>query len=650
MATDAAVSKDGLFIPLIDFSKFLNGNASTRQETADAILKGFQDAGFIYLKNHPISQETVKHTFNMSANFFAQPLEKKAALEWTTPQANRGYVAHGREKVSLLKDNAEVEKVRSAVPDLKESLEIGRDDEEGHPNNWPSEEGSSIVGFRADMLSFFEQCKALHVQVMRAIAMGMGFEESFFDRFVDVGDNNLRLLHYPEVKSDVFNTPGQVRAGDHSDYGSITLLFQDDRGGLQVKSPNGTFVDATPIEGTIVVNAGDLLARWSNDTIKSTIHRVVEPPRREGETYPSRYSIAYFCNPNFKDLIEVLPGTYATEQEKKYAVVAGIMAWGSSTDKSGSYKADVEIHPGNDGGIEAFFTRNGFDGKTREVCDGYARGQFPGVEPMPLQTQGYCSYTLSLSRSHLLQFRPEAFMLNIDTCREVKAIYGSYAPTTTYLGEIQGIPLQRPDENLDLPVMHVYLHKRIPGIPLSEFRRRRPDKMRERVVKAEDSMYRKRLMRGLATVFALGFRARQPFREDVPKGRIGESMQWRLDLLSSLPSKDIDLQRHVTEAQSQFHSIQSSDWCLTHGDLLPANILVNPRTGRLTGLIDWAEAEWLPFGMALYGIEEVLGEVVDASQKFEYYSDHRDLRQLFWSTEYFRPNRKSASRQMALGS
>lgn len=204
-----------IFIQLIDFSEFLNGDASTRQKTAEAILNGFQDAGFIYLKNHPIPQETVKHAFAMSANFFAQPPEKKAALEWTTPQANRGYVAHGREKVSLLKDNAEVEKVRSAVPDLKESLEIGRDDEEGHPNNWPREEGS-IVGFRADMMDFFERCKALHVQVMRAIAMGMGFEESFFDRFVDVGDNNLRLLHYPEVKSDVFNTPGQVRAGEHS--------------------------------------------------------------------------------------------------------------------------------------------------------------------------------------------------------------------------------------------------------------------------------------------------------------------------------------------------------------------------------------------------------------------------------------------------
>lgn len=157
----------------------------------------------------------MKHAFAMSANFFAQPLEKKDALEWTTPQANRGYVAHGREKVSQLNDAAEVEKIRSAVPDLKESFEIGRDNETGHPNNWPEEEGA-VRGFKEDMKSFFQECKALHIQVMRAIATGMGFEESFFDRFLDVGDNTLRLLHYPAVKSDVFNTPGQVRAGEHS--------------------------------------------------------------------------------------------------------------------------------------------------------------------------------------------------------------------------------------------------------------------------------------------------------------------------------------------------------------------------------------------------------------------------------------------------
>lgn len=226
---------------------------------------------------------------------------------WTTPEANRGYSAPGREKVSQLKDIQEVEKVRAALPDLKESLEIGREDEPGYPNRWLEETGD-LVGFRKDMLGFFEQCRRLHVEVMKAIAVGMGLDDRFFDSFVDVGDNTLRLLHYPAVQSNIFKTnPGTVRAGAHSvsspdhtsfaltpeqDYGSITLLFQDARGGLQVKSPTGQFVDATPIEGTVVVNAGDLLARWSNDTIKSTIHRVVEPPQKQAESYPPRYSIA----------------------------------------------------------------------------------------------------------------------------------------------------------------------------------------------------------------------------------------------------------------------------------------------------------------------------------------------------------------------
>lgn len=160
----------------------------------------------------------------MSANFFAQDLEKKMALEWTTPEANRGYTARGREKVTQLKDIAEVEKIRSAVPDLKESYEIGRDDEPDHPNNWPAEEGA-VTGFKTDMKDFFEQCKALHVQVMRAIATGMGFDETFFDGFVDVGDNTLRLLHYPAVESDVFSTPGQVRAGEHSVSGQTSFVM-----------------------------------------------------------------------------------------------------------------------------------------------------------------------------------------------------------------------------------------------------------------------------------------------------------------------------------------------------------------------------------------------------------------------------------------
>jgi isopenicillin N synthase-like dioxygenase len=109
--------------------------------------------------------------------------------------------------------------------------------------------------------------------------------------------------------------------------GSITLLFQDVRGGLQVRSPKGTFVGATPIEGTIVVNAGDLLARWSNDTIKSTLHRVVEPPPKpedaDKDVYPPRYSIAYFCNPNYDRMIEAIPGTYEGTGRKYGDVTSG---------------------------------------------------------------------------------------------------------------------------------------------------------------------------------------------------------------------------------------------------------------------------------------------------------------------------------------
>ncbi|RYP14407.1 hypothetical protein DL765_006396 [Monosporascus sp. GIB2] len=314
----AAVKSEGLVIPLIDFSAFLNGSPEQRKETAKAILHGFQTAGFIYLKGLPITAQFRKHVFETSAKYFRLPTETKLSHGWTTPEANRGYSALGREKTTRLADIEEVRKLRDAVPDLKESFEIGREGGEGHPNHWPEETGE-LVGFKETMMEFHTKCKELHMEVMRAIAVGLGIDETWFDKFTDEGDNTLRLLHYPEVNKEVFKVnPGQVRAGAHSDYGSITLLFQDSRGGLQVQSPNGAFVDAMPIEDTCVVNAGDLLARWSNDTIKSTIHRVVEPPSGDGPIHPARYSIAYFCNPNFKSYITAIPGTYASEKDLKY--------------------------------------------------------------------------------------------------------------------------------------------------------------------------------------------------------------------------------------------------------------------------------------------------------------------------------------------
>lgn len=203
--------------------------------------------------------------------------------------------------------------------DLKESIEIGREDEAGQPNHWPTDAAGEA--FKAHMVEFFDRCKTLHVQIMRAIAVGLGIDETWFDSYCDGGDNTLRLLHYPSVTADVFKkNDATVRAGAHTDYGSVTCLFQDMAGGLQVLSPTGTFVDATPIPGTIVVNAGDLLSRWSNDTIKSTVHRVVEPPSRSA-VHPARYSIAYFCHPNYDSIIDAIPSTFSEERPKRYEPV-----------------------------------------------------------------------------------------------------------------------------------------------------------------------------------------------------------------------------------------------------------------------------------------------------------------------------------------
>ncbi|KGO45263.1 Oxoglutarate/iron-dependent dioxygenase [Penicillium expansum] len=325
----AAVDKDDLMIPLIDFGPFFTGTPSDKHAVALSITQAFKTSGFLYLKAHGIPPSIVSKVFASSARFFARPQSQKDSLGWTTPQSNRGYVAIGREKLMTVDETNGAEALRASAPDIKETMEIGREEVEGLPNRWPDHLDDEGKEFKKTMQSFFEMGKTLHKHIMQAIALGMNLPEHFFDGSVNAGDNTLRLLHYPPVSKQVFeNNSNQVRAGEHSDYGSITLLFQDRHGGLQVRSPKGTFVDATPIADTIVVNAGDLLARWSNDTIKSTRHRVIQPTAPEGSghdasEYPARYSIAYFCNPNNDKLIEALPGTFGEEiqVEKKYSAI-----------------------------------------------------------------------------------------------------------------------------------------------------------------------------------------------------------------------------------------------------------------------------------------------------------------------------------------
>ncbi|KAJ3330736.1 hypothetical protein HDU76_004999 [Blyttiomyces sp. JEL0837] len=262
-------------IPIIDFGKFLHGSPSDRLETAKSLVDAYKSVGFIYLSNHGIPEEQIETVFAESKGFFDLPMDEKEKLPWDSPEANRGYSSPGREKVTQLLDAAEVDKLRKESPDLKTAHNLS-------------------------------------IEIMRSIALGLNLPETYFDPYISRKDNTLRLLHYPPVSKSLLDKENQSRAGSHTDYGTVTLLFQDDVGGLEVLNTKGEWERAVPIKGTIVVNAADLLMRWSNDVIKSTHHRVVSPPPSSTTAttvnYPARYSIAYFCDPNHDAVIECLPG------------------------------------------------------------------------------------------------------------------------------------------------------------------------------------------------------------------------------------------------------------------------------------------------------------------------------------------------------
>jgi len=322
------VKSDATFrIPVVDLTKFRTSHSKADQRyTADEVVTAFKEVGFVYLSGHGIPEATVKNVFSKSADFFRMPVETKAQLAWYDPRANRGYVQPGRERVTQSTDAKEIAALREKAPDCKETMEIGRDWDPVWRNMWPEEK--DCPGFKQTMLEFYETCHKLHNTVMRTIALGLDLEESFFDDKINEKCHNLRLLSYPPIRTEILRKEGQARAGAHSDYGTLTLLFQDSVGGLEVQNPHTKhYQPATPIPGTIVVNVGDLMSRWSNDILRSTLHRVVAPPaQRISETEqmtPARQSVAFFCNPNAETVVDCLPSCFGqgVGREKKYAAI-----------------------------------------------------------------------------------------------------------------------------------------------------------------------------------------------------------------------------------------------------------------------------------------------------------------------------------------
>lgn len=295
-------------IPVIDVSDLAGGEAAARQVAAE-IGAACRDVGFFYVAGHPVPPDQSAAVFATAAAFFALPEAKKRAVLYSAA-GNRGYVP--------MKGEA-LDPTRPA--DLKEAFNIGLDLPPDDPdllagrgfraaNLWPD-----LPGFRDTMLDYFKACHDLGCLLHRAFALDLGLDAGFFEDKLDRPMAVLRLLHYPPAPR--LAEAGQLGAGEHTDYGCVTLLATDGVGGLEVRTRGGDWLAAPHVPGAFVCNIGDCLMRWTNDLYVSTPHRVVSPPGRE------RFSVAFFLDPNPDAEIACLPGCATPNRPARYRPMRG---------------------------------------------------------------------------------------------------------------------------------------------------------------------------------------------------------------------------------------------------------------------------------------------------------------------------------------
>jgi isopenicillin N synthase-like dioxygenase len=313
---------DGL-IQTIDLSGWFTGEAVARRSVVDAIDRECRRVGFLRISGHPVAAELIEQMLEVTTAFFDRPEDEKLRYVPADKAVNRGYAAYGTEALaySLGVDSK---------PDMFEAFNCGVDavDEsdpyvaaERHrffaPNTWPEQPAD----MRAIWVAYFDACRALASELSRVFAVALGMPEDFiFDKInraacVMRANNFERRSHHAEPEQ------GQVRMGAHTDYGVCTILLADPVPGLQIVGPDGAWHDVRPEPGTLLVNLGDLLAEWTNDRWRSTLHRVV-PPAVAGPA--RRRSVAFFQEANYDALVSIMPTCVSADNPARYRpVIAG---------------------------------------------------------------------------------------------------------------------------------------------------------------------------------------------------------------------------------------------------------------------------------------------------------------------------------------
>ena len=321
-------------IPEIDLLGFLHGSKTEKSEAVDKVRYACEQIGFLTLPVHTIPHKLIKQARSTTEVFFSNSAALKEKYRRSAEPGSRGYsgLADIGLAYSLDKDRP---------PDLHEAFvlgaEVAHEDNEyftsnyGHQffmlNVWPEVPKE----FRQTMLAYFSEMKILASYILKIFALALDLEENFFADKTDKSISSLRLIHYPAQEDSPM--AGQIRAGEHTDYGTLTILHTDQvpAGGLQV-SYKDNWHDVVPPENGFVINIGDLMAQWTNDKWISTLHRVVNPPAEVGNF--SRYSLVYFQQPNYDVEITCLKSCVTKDSPEKYSPVTSGEHWLSKMKKA----------------------------------------------------------------------------------------------------------------------------------------------------------------------------------------------------------------------------------------------------------------------------------------------------------------------------
>lgn len=289
-------------LPVIDIAPLLDG--SGKLAVAKEIRWALANTGFMYVKNHGIEQDFVDSVFDVTRRFFDLPMEQKMALHVSKSDvALRGYI-------EPFGENTDPGKTR----DLKECFDIGpeRPALEGPffgPNQWPT----GFPDFRERVYGYHTRMVDLAKNLLKCIALSLDLPESHFERLMQNPISIQRLLHYPSQTGHVGEDI--IGIGAHTDYGNLTILAQDDVGGLQVMNRDGAWIEGTPIRGCFVINIGDLIQKLTNDFYLANMHRVINTSGRE------RYSIPFFIDADYDAVIAPLPSCVSEANPQRYQPV-----------------------------------------------------------------------------------------------------------------------------------------------------------------------------------------------------------------------------------------------------------------------------------------------------------------------------------------